>query len=124
MKKIQSLQKIWENESESSLDFYSPSKLKTILQKGTHIAITYSTKPRKTEFYTEIGFNRLDIISSLKKRYKKETYVLTVFKGKAATFDIFSKDLIIDERHEFHTVEEIIDYLHKKDYLKRKDWIK
>lgn len=102
----------------------SVKELFRILDSGRQVWHNYTTVEKCVKYMTALTFWRLDVILNLKKEYKKETYVLRIDKGLAKNFDIFSKDLVIDERHEFHTVEEIIDYLDKKGYLKRKDWIK
>lgn len=99
------------------------NEIKDRLANGEEFAFWYLDKKEVITYKTQINFWRLDIIPKLKKKYKKETYVLGIERGDAR-WVLEEGNLIIDERHEFHTVEEIIDYLDKKGYLKKKDWIK
>src|SRR3989338_8979393 len=101
----------------------SLNSLKNDLSKGEEFILFYFTKENSTKNEMVVQFSRLDIIPELKKKYKKETYVLGVEKGDAR-YTLAESTLLIDERHEFHKVEEIINYLDKKGYLKRNDWIK
>ncbi|MEK6862515.1 MAG: hypothetical protein AABY07_11240 [Nanoarchaeota archaeon] len=97
--------------------------LKNGLERGRSFTLAYLIKNKKIKYEIIIQFWRLDVIPNLKKKYKKETYVLGVEKGDAR-WQIDHENLLIDERHEFHKVEEIINYLDKKGYLKREEWIK
>ncbi len=99
------------------------SELKKLTKKFKDIGCFYATRENGVYYRTELSFNRVDIFKQYRKLYKTETYVLTVFRGKLKNFDIFSKNLLIDERHEFHTIEQIIDYLDRKGYLKKEEWI-
>lgn len=96
---------------------HTVNRLKGILSNGDVIKF----KLEDCNTITIIQFWRLDVIESLKKEYKKETYVLTTEKYEK--MHIQEGEEIIDERLEFNTIEEIIDYLDKKGYLKREDWI-
>ena len=94
-----------------------------LLATGRQVWHNITTVEKRVKYMTALSMWRLDVIPSIKKDYKKETYVLGIDKGKAKNFDFFSKDLIIDERHEFHTVDEIVDYLDIMAYLKKERWI-
>lgn len=97
--------------------------LKNGLNRGKSYTLFYFTKDYNIKYEVVIQFWRLDIIPELKRKYKKETYVLGIEKGDARyTFD--ENTLLIDEHHEFHKVEEIISYLDKRGYLKKEEWIK
>ena len=97
--------------------------LKNNLNKKGSYTLFYNLLENNEELQLVFMFWRLDIIKELKKKYKTETYVLNIEKGKPGFDSFHSDELLIDERHEFHTVEEIIDYLDEKGYLKREDWI-
>ena len=64
----------------------------------------------------------MDIIPELKQKYTSETYVLTIEKYDSRY--VPEGDLAIDERLEFTNLQEAIDYLVSKGFLKRDDLIK
>ena len=94
------------------------AEVKKILNSYKEMWLSYLTNEGGISYLTQMGFYRYKTDS-----YPGETYILTIYKGKEEGFDIFNKDLLIDERHEFHNIEEIIDYLDIMDYLEKKKWI-
>lgn len=100
----------------------SQLKKKLLFRKDNEIYFYYNINIDGTVYKTHIRFWRLDTIPELKDKYPKETYVLLIERGDAR-YALELGNLNIDERHEFHTIEEIIEYLDKKGYLKREDWI-
>ena len=102
---------------------YDLEKIRNLLANFKQLWYSYVIKLDNKDYLTKISFSRLDIVPELKKEYKKETYVLTIYRGELEGFDEFSDDLVIDERLEFNNIREVINYLDKKEYLKKENWL-
>ena len=99
---------------------YTPNQLNGKLGNRKDICIILKEKEEETVYNIEIRFWRADLIE---KNYPKETYILTIQKYDSR---YYSSDttLLVDKRLEFHTVEEVLDYLDKNNFVKKEDLIK
>ncbi len=98
---------------------YSLGKLKGKLSNGKDVFITYKTEESGSAYVFRIRIWRLDVIAQLKDQYTNEKYVMILEKQNSET-----GKFAMDERHEFDSVEEILDYLDKNNLVKRGDIIR
>lgn len=104
---------------------YKINELKGKLSNGKNVFIVLSEKKGKIFYNIDINLFRADLIKKLhsEKEYDKETYILTIEKYDTAYPGDKEANCIIDERLIFNHLRETIDYLDKKRFLKREDWI-
>ena len=98
---------------------YSLGQLKGKLSNGKDIFITYKIEESGSAYVFRIRIWRLDVIAQLKDHYFNEKYVMILEKQNSET-----GKFTVDERHEFGSVEEILEYLDKNNLVKRNDIIK
>ena len=98
---------------------YSINRLKGKLSNKKDVYITLGEEINGVKYHIDISIWRPDLL--LKGEYTKETYNLSI-EEYDAKYRSCNAVKLIDERHEFSTIEEVIDYLDKK-YLKKEDWI-
>lgn len=104
---------------------YSLNQLNGRLSNGKGIFIVLNEYSKKINYIIEIDFFRIDIIKEPyfnKKEYNKETYILTVEKYDSNYPGNKFGGCVIDDRLEFNSIQEAIDYL-DKNYIKKEDWI-
>ena len=92
----------------------SLEEIKSLLNQGK-IIINSSSKPPLTFFFKIFDCSKIKIFneSDKGKKYFFHIEAINLIEPKR----IFYENLF------FHTIDEIIDYLDKKGYLKREDWI-
>lgn len=103
---------------------YTINQFKGRLSNGKAIDIEKSVYDNNMEYIIWIVIRRLDILKELKLKYTSETYVVTIEKFESDNPTPEDEALLIDERLEFNSVEEILDYLEEKNYCKKEEIIK
>jgi hypothetical protein len=105
----------------SSMKKYTLNRLRGVLSNGKDIYL-YSEESENGIFYVKrVSIWRPDVVKSVKEKNTKETYVVTVEKWDKR-YSPEGQELI-DESAEFSSLQEVIEYLDKKGYLKKSDWI-
>ncbi len=102
---------------------YTLNYLKGILSNGKVVQFRLIEKKGGLEYVTVVGFWRLDVIKSLKRKYPEETYVVKIEKGDAR-YVLEEGGLILDEKKEFSKLEDLLDYLDQSGCIKKKDLLK
>ncbi len=99
---------------------YTLRDLRKRLSQKEIIEFSYESKLKNDTFRTFIRMWRLNLGKDDFNEYPKERYCLLIEKGNIKYY--FEEDhLVVNERHEFNTIEEIIEYLDKNGYLKRSE---
>lgn len=121
---VKDIEVIWSlNNKGKEKTKYNLRDLRKKLSQKELIEFSYENKLKNDIFRTFIRMWRLDLRKDESGEYPEEKYCLLVEKGNIKYY-FEEGNLVIDERHEFNKVEEIIKYLDKKGYLKRGEWIK
>lgn len=100
------------------------NELKNKLGSGKNILILLQDKIKGITYNLEINLWRGDLEkpSPMNKKYLSTTYILTIeqYDSRYASSD---SDFLIDQKLEFNSLEEVVNYLEKNKILKRDDWL-
>lgn len=102
---------------------YTFKELKGRLSNGKDVLIVLNEYSKGVHYDIDINIIRADLKGSFsKKKYDTETYILTIEKHDSR-YTAFDTECLIDEKLTFIKLEEVVDYLERKKFIKKKEWI-